>query len=254
MSDENEMNATHSDEEVSESEDTYQTASDGEHQEDDDEIEDEIEDDDDNDDGDEEDDEEEEKEKPTSKRKRVDTETSKPRAKKSKNLNGTKIPKNLRYGKALVWAAVTRALIRPMVQLESKVSAPFPVALVHGLWDLTTKFMLEHYPGAKFKSPSLAHKLSMVFPGKDVVIRSGIKDEVAAAIEAACEESGISGPRGLSRVNMTLRSESEMRCVLPDTPGHAAMYLLFQGNNQLYQQLVTLWWNFISAFEKHVKA
>lgn len=230
MSDENELSAIHSGDE---SGNVYETASDGDESS-----------------------EHDVRTKPASpsKRKRTTTTTTEPRAKTSKNLSGDKLPRNLRYGKTLVWAAVTRTLIEPMVQLDSSVSSPLPVALVHALWEVTTKFMVEHFPGAKFDSPSLPHKLYMVFPGKEIVFRKPVKDNVLAAINAACEEMELTEPRGINRVNMRLRSEAEMRRVLPDSPGHDAMHLLFRGDEELYQQLVTRWWKFISAFEQNLKA
>lgn len=224
------INATQSDDEHSESGEAYQTASDGE---------------------------ESEAESPSPerkrKRKRGPEEEDEPGAKSSKGLKGDKIPKNLRYGKSFLWAAVIRMLIRPMVRLDSKVSSPLPVGLVHSLWDVTTQFMKEHYPGAKFDSPRLPHKLSMVFPGREIMFRYGVKPEVMAAINSAREEVGLAETKGLNRVNMVFQTEEDMRRVDFGTPGFDAMHLLFQGDENLYQQLVTRWWDFIRLFEQNVK-
>ena len=159
-----------------------------------------------------------------------------------------KVAKTLVQYKGLVIRAGMRAIAGTTVQHGGPAISDFPIALFYALWAIMTKYVDSLHPGFKYRTPSFSRCLKDVWPGVQLTCRYGLYKEVVMALDVANEKVNLEYKTCAARVNLRLYTEEEMRRTSPGSPGYELLHLLFKGDEQHYQGLVTRWWQFLTPY------
>jgi hypothetical protein len=165
-----------------------------------------------------------------------------------------KVAKTITQYKTLVIRAGMRAIAGTTVQHGGTVISDLPIALFNALWVIMKDYVDTLYPGLKYPAPSFSRALKFMWPGVSFKVRYGLYKEVEEALKAATQKTGIEFDPSAARVNLRLFTEDEMRRTSSGSPGYELLHLLFKGDKQHYQGLVTRWWQFLTPYFESLEA